>query len=341
MDKVVNAFKIFLAVLFSIVFITTAVLTMTAFNLERSLFNPDVYNRVFEEEQIFDHLPTILAEVLMEAARSEESVIEPLKELPKEEWDAILRQIFPPDLLKSITEDSIVETMGYLNGESENITLSLREFKEYLLSPAGVDAIYKFLSAQPDCSLEQLTSMVTGEGGFFFCKPPEQFLGFNLQPIYEAQIRAAVRLIPDEISLIKPGQSTNKAIVEFSRLRTLLRLTPILPVLALAIITLLMVRSFKDWFSWWGFPLILTGILGVFVSLGSGLLFDLYFWNAMAPRMMNYLPVSVVTAGQGVIRAVIGEALKPMLGQSLVLGGAGGIIVLIAQIIKAINSKEE
>lgn len=329
MDKAVRGIKVSLAVVLSITFILTSLLAMIVYNLERSMSDADLYLGVLEDLRLYDRLPIIATEALVETSQSKYGFIAILKDLPQDERDTVLHRIFPDYLLKSITDDTIVQIFGYLNGGNKDINLSLTELKNYLLSPSGVDAIYQYISAQPDCTLEQLTSMVTGGSGFILCKPPEQFLGFELRPIYEAQIRATVRLMPEEISLVKPGQETNKIIRVLNRLRVVSRLIPIIPLLALFIVTVLIVRSFNDWLIWWGFPLVLTSIPGIFISLGSGPIIDYYFQNHIAPEMLKDLPISLTRVIQEMAGAITTQALEPMLIQAILLGCAGGVMLVI------------
>jgi len=242
--------------------------------------------------------------------------------------------------LKSMTDDLIGQTIRYIDGESKKVSLSLIELKEYMLSPTGVDAVYQFLSAQPECTLEQLTNMVTGQSGINLCKPPEQFLGYDLRPIYEAQIRAAARLIPEEISLITSDQETNEVISEISRLRMISRLTPIIPLWVLLIITLLVVRSFKDLLNWWGFLLVFISIPSVFVSLGSSILFGFYFQNRIASGMLKNMPVSMIAVIQDLGGGIVEQALKPMLIQALVLGGVGVMMLIITLLIHTVKKEK-
>ncbi|GAB4415408.1 MAG: hypothetical protein Kow002_00430 [Anaerolineales bacterium] len=340
MNRAARAFNVFLAASLSLVFATSGLLALMVYNLEKRLFDSDVYIRALDDEQIYARLPTLTADLMMEAAQSEESVLASLSEVPQNEWEAVARLILPPELLKSITDDVIVQTIAYVNRESEDATVSLAALKIYLLSPTGVDAIYQLLLTQPDCTLEQMTSMVTGGSSFILCRPPEQFLGFDLRPLYEAEIRATVSIIPDEISLLDQGENANKAISELSRLRTLSRLMPVIPLLVLLIITLLVVRSFKDWLTWWGVPLLLTSLPGILVNLSAGFLFDTYFQTTIAPEMGADMPPSIVTAVQDISRAVVIQALEPMLLQLLTLGVAGGLMLLLATLTqKAKRSK--
>jgi hypothetical protein len=339
MDKALRVFNISLAIVLSMAFIISGLLALTAYNLERKIFDPEVYIGILDGKQIYDRLPSIVTEALMDASRSDYGAIAVLKELPKAELESILRLIIPQDLLKSMTDDIIFQTIGYFNGESENISLTLVELKEYLLSPTGVDAIYQYISAQPDCTLEHLTSMVTGESGIILCKPPEQFLGFDLRPIYEAQIRSGVRLIPEEVSLIEAEQETNQVIRDLSRLRMVSRLSPFIPLLMLLFITLLVVRSLKDLLTWWGVPLAVTGISGIFLSLGSSFMFNYFFQNYIAPRFLKDLPISFLEVIQEVTRAISAQVVSPMLIQALILSGIGVVMVTSAILIPLIKKE--
>ena len=143
MDKAVRGLIISLAIVLSAVFILTSLLALLVHNLERSLLDADTYLRVMEDKRLYDRLPTIATEALMETSQSEYGIIATLKKLPQDERETIIRLIFPANLLKSITDDIIIQIISYLNGESQDATLSLMELKEYLLSPTGVDAIYQ------------------------------------------------------------------------------------------------------------------------------------------------------------------------------------------------------
>ncbi|MDP3185889.1 MAG: hypothetical protein Q8M58_11490 [Anaerolineales bacterium] len=64
MCKVFTFFARFIAAIFAILFVITAVLALLLFNVERQLFNPNLYKRALTEEQIYKHLPGIIGELL-------------------------------------------------------------------------------------------------------------------------------------------------------------------------------------------------------------------------------------------------------------------------------------
>ncbi|MBU2611697.1 MAG: hypothetical protein KJ606_12250 [Chloroflexi bacterium] len=64
MRKVLTFFARFIAAIFAILFVITAVLALLLFNVERQLFNPNLYKRALTEQQIYKHLPGIIGELL-------------------------------------------------------------------------------------------------------------------------------------------------------------------------------------------------------------------------------------------------------------------------------------
>ncbi|MBU4226371.1 MAG: hypothetical protein KKC71_11210, partial [Chloroflexi bacterium] len=64
MRKVFTFFARFIAAIFAILFVITAVLALLLFNVERQLFNPNLYKRALTEQQIYKHLPGIIGELL-------------------------------------------------------------------------------------------------------------------------------------------------------------------------------------------------------------------------------------------------------------------------------------
>ncbi|MBA4380031.1 MAG: hypothetical protein C0393_05005 [Anaerolinea sp.] len=64
MRKVFTFIARFIAAIFAILFVITAVLALLLFNVERQLFNPHLYKKAITEQQLYDHLPGIIGELL-------------------------------------------------------------------------------------------------------------------------------------------------------------------------------------------------------------------------------------------------------------------------------------
>ncbi len=79
--------------------------------------------------------------------------------------------------------------------------------------------------------------------------------------------------IPDQLTLLSaPPQNDPRDKLQTARM--VMRLSPILPLGFLLLMTIITVRSLKNWLDWWGIPLFITGGLTAFS--GAGRRFDIW-----------------------------------------------------------------
>jgi len=92
-------------------------------------------------------------------------------------------------------------------------------------------------------------------------------------PLIQGQLQIAAAGIPEQATLVSadPAAGKEDARQQLKVLRLFLRLTPTLPLLMLFALTVLAVRSLRDWLMWWGAPFFVTGILASLMAwLGAG-----------------------------------------------------------------------
>jgi hypothetical protein len=224
--------------------------------------------------------------------------------------------------------------MAYLNGESNAAVLSLTSIKTYLQSPEGVNAIYGMLKTQPDCTLEQLSAMALGQQSLTLCNPPDTFMFVDLRPIVEAEIRAAVSLIPEQVSLISAVSATPRSLRNLATLRLVMRLSPLLPMLCLLAITILAVRSFRGWLNWWGYQLLLAGFISMSLSALSRPLSAWIFQVFIVPALPEVLPADIVDVFKDLTATIIHNALQPTLLMAGMMALIGLIMVAIAFLLR-------
>ena len=325
-----------LAVFFAILFVVTTALTFVLYNLEQSLFDTELYVQAFEKENIYQRLPNLIAQALSVAAQDADSSnpLALLRSLSEEEWEIFMVELLPPVQLKTLAEDAVGQLMGYLNGENDQVVLSLTSLKTHMSSPQGINAIYGLLKAQPDCTLEQLTTMALGQQKMMLCNPPETFLFLDLRPIIESQIQAAVLFIPEQATLISAESSRAQKLQDLKDMRTLMRLSPILPILCLLMITVLEVRSLGDWLNWWGYPFWLSGLFSVALIILSGPLAAWMFRIFVAPVFPESLPLDILDMFESVISRIAYEAVLPMAKIASLLILIGLIMVAIAFLLR-------
>lgn len=324
------------AVFFAILFIGTTVLALGFYNVERSAFDAQFYIRAFEEENVYQRLPELTAQSLAIAAQRAQdgSVLSVFRNLSEEDWRIFVANLFPPEVLRTVAEDVVTQTMGYLNGERDSVILSLTDIKAYLSSQGGIDAIYGLLETQPDCTLEQLTAMATGQFDLILCNPPETILFIDVRPIYEAQIRVAVSLIPEQLTLVSPGAEHTQRLQDLRFVRMVVRLSPLLPILCLLMVTLFGVRSFRDWLNWWGVLLFIAGLISLSLSAMSGFIASGTFQLFIAPVFPDFIPREIVTIFQELTATIVHNAVAPTMLIAGVMAFFGLVMILVAFLLR-------
>jgi hypothetical protein len=333
MDSFLKAIAIF----FVLLFIGTTVLALALYNVERSAFDAGLYIRALEEENIYQRLPELTAQSLALAAqRSQDGTLLALfRNLSDEEWRTFVSNLFPPEVLRNIAEDAVAQFIAYLNGERENVVLSLTGLKTHLGSSEGIDAIFGMLKSQPDCTVEQVTAMALGQVELVLCNPPETILFVDVHPIYEAQIKVAVSaVIPERLTLIPSGPEHTQRLQDLRFARAIVRLSPILPLLCLLMIALFAVRSFRDWLNWWGYPLLLAGLASMSLSALSGLIAAGTFQLFIAPALPDLIPQEIVSIFRDLTATIVRNAVQPTLLIAGIMAFFGFAMVLLAFLLR-------
>jgi hypothetical protein len=333
-----NSLKVFVRILagfFAILFVLTTVLAFALYFIEQSAFDADLYKQALTEEKVYQRLPELTAHGLAIAAQgSNNSMLSVFRNLSEEEWRVFVLDLLPPEQLRILAEDAVTQVMAYLNGESDVAVLSFANIKSYLQSPEGVNAIYGMLKAQPDCTLEQLTAMALGQQALTLCNPPDTFMFVDLRPIVEAEIRAAVSLIPEQVTLVSANSAKPRDLRALKNLRLGMRWSPLLPVLCLLAITVLAVRSVRGWLNWWGYPLLSAGFISLFLSALSRPLAAGVFQIFIVPFLPEALPPDIADVFRDLTATIVHNALQPTLLLAGVMALIGLIMIAVAFLLR-------
>ena len=84
-----------------------------------------------------------------------------------------------------------------------------------------------------------------------------------------------------------------------------MRLSPILPLLCLIFITLLVVRTVKDWLHWWGIPIFFSGLLSVGLAISATIFFDQAWSAILAKRIPSFLSLELDNLAHDVVQAIL------------------------------------
>jgi len=267
-----------------------------------------------------------------------------IRSIDASQLENVIVGLLPPEQTKLLADDLLDQLFAYLNGQQDSVTLHLVGLKKSLSSPAALQALLDFLRAQPNCTLEQVAQMIlsalSGKIDLLMCRPPDQLIEV-VTPDLQSMLDSSVSLIPDDqvISVPAAQETANfgpfgKGPVGGIRLSlTLLRLTPLVPLFFLLLISLLVIRSPRELLRWWGVPLFFAGLLAVILALVAPSFFERGWLAILLPRLPASLSLGLVTLLHDLVQAVLQTYLKV----TLYAGGAMALLGLLLWVLSALR----
>jgi hypothetical protein len=308
----------FLAAICAILFVICTVIVLLLINIEAKAFSSATYKQAFADQRLYERMPSILATALISTMGQNINAVPFLRALSPEDWQNTISILLPPEELKVTADHALDSTFDYLNGRSSSAAISLLPMKTQLAGPSGMNLVLQILSLQPACTTEQLTQMALGllGGEIALCNPPPEAIGL-MTPFLQSQLQTMTNIIPNEVTII-PGTlsgTPQDPRIRLNTVRSVIKLTPFLPVLLLFGITIFGVRSLADWLAWWGWPFMIAGVSSVLISSIAETT-SAVAGQILAPVMIQGAILGIVGLGM----AILGMLLpKPQLGPYLPL----------------------
>lgn len=331
-----DTLKKILATIFAILFVITAIAALTMFNFDRNAFSIETYQKAFINADFYDKVPVIMAEVMASTTTNQEKIPLVMRGMSTQAWEAFFRSLLPQDALKSMSNEALNSVFAYLNMQTNSAELSLTSIKTSLVSDVGVQAVLSLLKTQPECTLQQIgqiTIDLLSNSQIQFCNPPENLIPL-LTPIIQGQMQMIALAIPDQFTIIS-APTVDDPRPKLQNARMLMRLSPILPLGFLLLMTLFAVNSLKSWLNWWGIPFIITGGLASLMSLSGAPVTGAIFQKFLVNRMPAFLPTVMLDYAGNLASAMVQALLSPVLFQGLVIALIGLVMATGAYFIKA------
>ncbi|MFT3893835.1 MAG: hypothetical protein QM730_19570 [Anaerolineales bacterium] len=169
------------------------------------------------------------------------------------------------------------------------------------------------------------------QGNVGLCNPPEQLMG-AMTPLIESQLRVMVLAIPDNVELVPAGLSNTPADprIQLNRVRTLMKLSLVFPLLFLFGLVLFTMREFAELMKWMGIPFIITGGISAFIALVSAPLLNVFLTNVLQNRAA-FLPAIFLSTFKETVGVVSQQILAPVVveGGLLVVVGIAMLLVVV------------
>jgi hypothetical protein len=257
-----------------------------------------------------------------------------IKTLTLTNWEAAISSMLPPEELKAITDDALDSVFDYINRKTDSVTISVIPLKSHLISASGVEVVKQVLRVQPACTAEQLQAIAFGflsGGDIILCSPPEDVLTL-LTPIIESQIQILTVTIPDEVTLISSVLSgtPNDPRLRLNNVRLLMLISPLLPAAFLLGLTIFAIRNLKEWLTWWGWPLFITGASALIVAVLGSPTIGFIVSRFMQIQGAGLIPPSLLATMQETASSVTREILKPVTLEGLILALIGLAMAVVA-----------
>ena len=317
----------FIAGICALLFIITGVMALLFFNIERKAFDSTTYKQAFEDQNLYARMPSILANTLSATILQNQNMPTFIRSLTPADWEAAVSSMLPAEELKAITDDALDSVFDYINRRTDSVSVSVIPLKSRLIGPSGVELVKQVLRVQPACTTEQLQAIAFGflsGGDIILCSPPEDVLTL-LTPVIESQIQVLTVAVPDEVTLISSVLSATPSDprVRLNNVRLLMLISPLLPAAFLLGITIFAVRSLKDWLTWWGWPIFITGTSALIVALLGSPTIGFIVSRFMQIQAAGLIPPSLLAIMQETASSVTNEILKPVTLQGLILAVIG------------------
>ncbi|HAV77325.1 MAG TPA: hypothetical protein DCX53_08225 [Anaerolineae bacterium] len=320
-----TSFGKILAGICSIFFVLSGVTAITLFNIERKAFSAETYKLAFDNQNLYERMPAVLA-VALSTSGSGDALLGILA------TEGNIASFLPPQELKAVTDDVLDSTFAYLNGETDSATASLLSLKSYLAGEGGTRMVTQLLSEQPNCTIEQITQITLGllsGGNLLLCNPPEELMGL-VTPFIESQLQAMMNALPNEITIISGARSNTPADprIRLDRVRAVMKLTLVIPLFLLPAIVVFAVRSIKELLKWWGLPILFTGGFSLIVALLGSPVVEFVINRMMKAQTSDFIPPVLLAVMSEAVGEITKQILKPVGIEGVVLfvGGLGMLI---------------
>jgi hypothetical protein len=246
------------------------------------------------------------------------------------DWQGFLTILLPPNDVKTMAESTLDQLFAYLNGGTNTVAVPLEKMKEILAGPGGTELFMQLLDSQPPCTDEDVVKLINSLSNdeMVYCKPPQEILSL-VATILPDLLNLVVQQLPDKVILIEPpapgvpspgtGPFGSDPITTLRTIRLFMRLSFLVPLAFLLLVTLFAVRSLKSWMRWWGIPFFISGIIALIMGIATLPILNIAWGLLILPRIPPYLPADIVGVGQELLRSIFGSLSIKICLQAVIL----------------------
>ncbi len=344
--RLIRAFGHLFAVPFVILFIVVLPLTLWVFTLQQAAFNRSIYERIIENDDLYT---TALPFLITEAAfPSDEEGLSPgsvyirqaLDDLTDDEWQQVAELLAPTVWIRGQTQENLDATLAWVDNDSirPEVEFELETLREALYSQQAQGLAQLLVDAQPPCTeaeARQIAETIADEANERIpqCQP-EADGGDSLVAHLVIVLTDTAERLPEsipsqaEMSRTLTADEQQRILNLKANIRIVRRLALIvfvLPVALLLIVQIITVRTPKTFFSWYGWSMLLGGM----VTLGS----TIDAFPLLVLRLYTAEPVQSETAV--FVSTLFSQLTEPVLLSGAAITVFGLLFVLLGFVLKS------
>ncbi|MBN1565022.1 MAG: hypothetical protein JXA10_14340 [Anaerolineae bacterium] len=281
-----------------LVFMFVLPCSLWTFHLQRILLAGDTYETAFDDAGFYQDLTPRVLPALLKGLHEEHNtddapyqvtLLETINHLDERDWNHIAPELVPATWVEYTVETNLNAWVSWINGDAPTLEIIFRTetLRRRLESNAGIDALAQIAEALPPCDpaqTEQFDAYLNGEpdGEFPYCRPESREQQDALLDLLDQARLDAVAQFPQDLDVIEEmrtvaaqemedqGHPDEKTFTDadLNQARSVVRLWKhllpavlLIPIALLALIVIFAVRSFKTFFRWMGWALMLGCVL--------------------------------------------------------------------------------
>ena len=344
------------------IFVVIFPCSLWGFNIHRIALDLETYDAAFADEDFHENLAPGVLPALLEGFEENPpppgalSLLQIIEHADQRAWEDVTPVLVPTEWVEYEVETNLETFTNWLEGDTDDLILIFHNetLRRRLSSDDGQAAIRSLVEQWPACSLAEQRAFNQYRRGvvdveFPYCIPPTGQGRDTLEEMVSDAILHAAEVLPSELNVL---DEMEQAIVEendhdpFTRdelnffrssirlWRRVVALYLLLPLAVLSSIVIFAVRSFKTFFRWIGWSLLLGSVLAVLpLFMFPFVLHDFSFESEIEGGFATGGALLAEITGERMFRLLIGEFTFPVLFQSIVLIGVGFLFAVLSVLV--------
>lgn len=328
------------------IFVLSLPMAMLAQSGAAVLFNPARARTVIQTNLVDS---TVLRQLVFEGLISEmaggpatgSDLSHMLSYVGANQREAVAQILLPQDYVRGQVANLVDSFYAWLDTDAPlpDLRVDLGPIQANLENGGSEALVDLVVESWPVCTPDQLkevqTAVLQGQTPpVLACQLPEPLLSAQKTALV-TEVNLAVHAMPASVSFTQgAGSAETEQFASLKRgldtIRSLARWLWLIPVALLGLIMAVAVRSWQSWLRWWGYPLLLGGLLTLLLSLVALGLSPSWLINRLAgPGQLQGFPVILRQTTRGMISDIYTRVADGLAVRALIVMVVGAAMAVV------------